>query len=362
MNMPKSALLIGNSTWGQHGGIQRFNRRVIESLKHIGVDASILMLNDPRSAIPDNELTAIGFDGKANNFIFTLVRQARQHKILLVAHINLLPVALVYKLLNPTGRIVMFAHGIEVWGDPQYRKPRFYDHILLHKIVDVVAVVSKFSQTLMSKTFKLPDHYFRIFPNAINIPAIQPTYHPKKPKILVVSRLGSNETEKHVDKVILAFYGVVQKIPTARLHIVGDGPLKQGLIDLGKKLGVADQIHFSGFVTDQELQEEYETAAVFALPSSKEGFGIVYLEAWTKGLPVIASRFGAGAEVVSDGLDGYTVDPYDSNELRDRLLTLLEDSELAQTLAEAGYRKARSQYSSEAFAQRLKHIIASENN
>lgn len=358
MRQRDSVLMIGGSTWGQHGGIQRFNRRVISSLDHIAARADILMLADPSDTIPDGRSNATGFGGDVKKFAYALARRASKYDVLLLAHINLLPFALLYKIRNPKGRVILFAHGIEVWGDPTYRKPKLYDEFLIKRLVDVIPIVSKHSQTLMAKAFNLSNDIFSYFPNAVDVTTERRITVARSKTILVVSRLGRNEAEKNVDKIISAFPSVLEKIPEARLHIVGDGELRLGLMEQAQRLGVSEKVRFAGFVTDEQLNAEYENAAVFALPSSKEGFGIVYLEAWIKGLPVIASRFGAGGEVVTHKIDGYTIDPFKIEDASQYLIDLLDNENLARDFADAGYNKVVSQYSGEAFTERLQKVIA----
>ena len=69
------------------------------------------------------------------------------------------------------------------------------------------------------------------------------------------------------------------------LEIVGDGVLRPGLESLAAQIGVERSVRFLGRLADEDLKNAYARASVFAMPSSKEGFGIVYLEAWQFGLP-----------------------------------------------------------------------------
>lgn len=106
-----------------------------------------------------------------------------------------------------------------------------------------------------------------------------------------------------------------------------------------------------------KLETAYAKATVFALPSSKEGFGIVYLEAWQHRLPVICSSKGAAKEIVEDGVDGFVVDPEDIGLLADRLKFLLSDPERAKAMGESGRRKVEAHYLDPAFRRNLDGII-----
>ncbi len=124
-----------------------------------------------------------------------------------------------------------------------------------------------------------------------------------------MTRLSAKEPYKNVDKVIRAVARLAVTLPTVRLDIVGDGDGKPALMALAESEGVTDRVSFLGRASDHELALAYSRASVFALPSSGEGFGIVYLEAWQRGLPVIGSTEGAAPEVIAHGQDGLLVDP-----------------------------------------------------
>jgi glycosyltransferase involved in cell wall biosynthesis len=95
-----------------------------------------------------------------------------------------------------------------------------------------------------------------------------------------------------------------------------------------------------GRLTDAELRAQLETHHVLAVPSSYEGFGIVYLEAMAYGLPVIATTAGAAREIVTDGVDGFLVPPEDPNALAAALQALLDDRDRLRAMSLA----ARARY------------------
>lgn len=329
-------LFVGLSASG-HGGIQGFNRRVAAALAELGTAPTIAMLaDDGHRRFTQRTLTAL-----------------RWADVLLIGHINLLPLALLHRLLRPRGRRILFGHGIEVWGDPAYRAVRPWEPKLLRQAISRVAIVSRFSQTRMATAFGLAPERFTLFPNAVDL-TFQPAQHSGR-TVLAVARLGAGEREKHLDKLIRA----LSLVPDAQLAVIGDGPLRQELSTLAATLGVADRVALPGAVDAATLARAYADAAVFALPSSKEGFGIVYLEAWAHGLPVIGSRHGAAGEVIADGVDGFTVDPADIPALAARLRQLLDDPALAARMGATGRAKVERQYSNAAFVANLRALLGS---
>jgi glycosyltransferase involved in cell wall biosynthesis len=167
----------------------------------------------------------------------------------------------------------------------------------------------------------------------------------------------ASEREKNVHEMIAAVALLKGRLPNVKYEIIGGGPLRPELEALAEKLGVADSVKFLGQVGDNELQEAYGRASVFAMPSNKEGFGIVYLEAWQFGRPVICSVHGAASEIVADGVDGFVVDPADVKALADRLYTLLTQPDLAKAMGERGRLKVEQKYLNANFRVHLDKIL-----
>jgi glycosyltransferase involved in cell wall biosynthesis len=100
-----------------------------------------------------------------------------------------------------------------------------------------------------------------------------------------------------------------------------------------RELGLEGRVHFHGGLAGAALEERFRAAQVLAVPSSYEGFGIVYLEAMGFGLPVIASSAGATDEIVRHESTGYLVPPGDEWVLARRLEALLEDRTLLSMMS-----------------------------
>jgi glycosyltransferase involved in cell wall biosynthesis len=112
---------------------------------------------------------------------------------------------------------------------------------------------------------------------------------------------------------------------TWRLEVVGslsaDAAYVKNIRSQIKQNDLERSVRLAGSASDTELRLRWELSHVLAVPSY-EGFGIVYLEAMSFGLPVIASKAGAAHEVVTDGEDGYLIDPNDIEDLAQRILAL----------------------------------------
>jgi len=342
--------------------MERFNRRVISALvgqrnAMDGAKFAVHLLRDAMPDIPPNLRDAVrGFAGSRLGFALASARAACAADTVLVGHINLLPVVAAAKAINPALRSVLFVHGVEVWNDPAYRRKRIWEPALL-RAVDTVASVSRYTAERMQAQFGVPPDKFVILPNAVDGPINPRAASPRTQMLLTVTRMAEHDRGKNVDAILRAFAVVADRLPNASLVVVGDGHLRAELEAYAATLGLQQRVHFLGKVSDDELDACYGQAAAFVLPSSKEGFGIVYLEAWKHGLPVICGTEGAASEVVAHEVDGFVVDPADCAQLASAMETLLTDATLAGRLGSAGARKAQEHYTDSVFGQRLRNLV-----
>ena len=137
------------------------------------------------------------------------------------------------------------------------------------------------------------------------------------PDAPVIGTVGRLAEVKQQGVLIRAFARIIPAFPTARLVLVGDGPLRAELEGLARSLGLGGAVLFAGY---QPNPERYLAAMdVFVLPSRAEAMPLVIPEAWAAGRPVVASRVGGIPELIEDGKTGLLVEPGDVDGLAARL-------------------------------------------
>ncbi len=119
---------------------------------------------------------------------------------------------------------------------------------------------------------------------------------------LVILSIGRLEHEKGMDLVIQAFGRIRNEIPGASLRIVGKGPLEPMLREMASKVNVGENIHFLGKLTPGQILAELHQAKILAVASRFEAFGVVFIEAMSTGLPVLAARSGGPDSFVTEGV------------------------------------------------------------
>ena len=181
------------------------------------------------------------------------------------------------------------------------------------------------------------------------------------PVVGCVSRLVPRKGQ---DALIRALPRIQQRVPGARLLLVGGGPDERRLRRLAAGCGVADAVLLVGRVPAEELAAHYAVADVFALPCRThaggldvEGLGIAALEAAATGLPVVIGDSGGAPETVRDGVTGRVLAGRDVGALADAVGALLADPDRAQAMGAAGRAWMRRDWSWSARVAQLRHLL-----
>lgn len=140
-----------------------------------------------------------------------------------------------------------------------------------------------------------------------------------------------------------------------RLLLGGDGEL-EGVRTRAAELGIGEQLELLGWVGPDDKPGFLARATVYALPSYNEGLPMSVLEAMSAGLPVVVTPVGGIPEAVTDGVEGYLVQPGDVATLRERLQYLLDNPVQARRMGEAGRRKVESTFASTVIMPRLEKM------
>jgi glycosyltransferase involved in cell wall biosynthesis len=157
--------------------------------------------------------------------------------------------------------------------------------------------------------------------------------------------------------LLRAFKLVVERIPSAKLLIAGDGPLRNELFGLTEKLALTSTVKFLG--NRRDIPELLRIFDVFALSSIKEGLPITLLEAMASEVPIVATDVDGNPEVVVHNQTGYIVPARDPNSLADKIITLLMDKEKAKHMGKTGRVRAEEEFSFEKMSAQYDALYSS---
>ena len=236
-----------------------------------------------------------------------LIRTRPDH--VFCGHINL---AVMVGQLCRTLKIpyTVMTYGKEVW----YELPESEKKSLA--AASRIWACSRYSRDLAHAANQIPKEKFDMLPCVVDGSKFTPGEAPLElieryqlqgaVVLTTVARLWAGDIYKGVDVTIRALPEIAGAFANVKYVVIGRGDDQPRLAQLATDLGVADRVIFAGFVPDEELIDHYRLADVYVMPS-KEGFGIVYLEAMACGVPVIAGDDDGSADPLQDGRVGWQV-------------------------------------------------------
>lgn len=143
------------------------------------------------------------------------------------------------------------------------------------------------------------DQQILTIPNMVDTGFFTPPAQRQRDPLVILS-IGRLEHEKGMDLLIQAFSRLAREIPGTSLRIVGKGPMEPKLREMASKTSDAENIHFLGKLTPEQLLAELHLAKILAVASRYEAFGVVFIEAMSTGLPVLAARSGGPDTFVTE--------------------------------------------------------------
>ena len=340
--MPNKILFLTLRIFSATGGIEKVCRVAGKALFELGLQygglVKIFSMHGPKGKAVGNkyfpQLMFTGFSGNKIACVLKSIREGSKSKMVLMSHINLLMIGYLIKLFNPSVKLVLLAHGIEVWQNfPAWKKK------MLHKC-DLILPVSHFTRERMASLHGIPEEKMMVINNCLDPYMAQPLkrgknsfllnkygLNPEHKILLTVSRMVSTERYKGYDRVLQALPELIGNYPKLRYLMVGryDEAEKMRLDELINILGLKGIVVFTGIIPDEILADHFRLGDLFVMPSEKEGFGIVFIEAMYYGLPVIAGNKDGSVDALVNGEMGLLVDPGNINEIRVAIRKILDN-------------------------------------
>lgn len=266
----------------------------------------------------------------------------------IVGHIGQWPLILMAQGLAPHLPVWLIVHGIDVWD-----KPKDMPRLAVRNLQRVIAV-SEYTRRRFAENYRFPIEKVGLLPGTPfleEVPAPQDVI-PGEPFGLTVCRFDPTEKYKGVETILFA----LTQTPSIRWFFVGGGSDLPRLKRIAADLQLGDRVTFTGRVTDDELSQYYERCRLFAMPSAKEGLGLVYLEAMARAKPCIAASAAGAAEVVAPGETGSLISYGNVAELVNALRHWWDPANAVRG-GLAGRRRYEGLFGHMAFSRRLGQIL-----
>lgn len=301
---PTRVLLLAPQLWSADGGVQRYGRSLLEAMQQVRPSAQVQVL-----ALLDQP----GRWQRLSFLLAALLAVRQRPQLVLCTHLHLAPLGWLVARLS-SGQLWVSLHGIEAWR-PLRGLRRW---ALLHS--NHLLPVSRYTAEQVQQQLDPRMPPWSLLLNTYDAERFQPGprpvallklygLSPEQPLFFALTRLSVGDRHKHLDRVIAAMVDVRRSHPQAMLLIAGDGDDRPRLQQLVHQLDLQAAVLLPGRLSEDELADHYRLASAFVLPSEKEGFGIVFLEALGCGRPVLAGNRDGSREPLADGRFGLLVDP-----------------------------------------------------
>ncbi|NJF25188.1 glycosyltransferase family 4 protein [Thermococcus sp. Bubb.Bath] len=227
--------------------------------------------------------------------------------------------------------LIVTAHGFDVYDLP------FRGEVYLRKVLkalesaDQIITVSRSNFLVLTERLGIPAEKISLIPNGFNGRKFRPMDKiecrrslglPLEKKIVLT--VGNLVPVKGHEYLLEAVKMVLEREPNTFFVIVGDGPLRKKVEELAKKLGISENVYFAGSRPHEEIPLWMNAADLFVLPSLRESFGVVVLEALAVGTPVVATINGGSEEIITSENYGFLCPPKDPECLAEKVLIALE--------------------------------------
>jgi 1,4-alpha-glucan branching enzyme len=210
---------------------------------------------------------------------------------------------------------------------------RIFEEKMLEQANKIIAV-SYFTKRELLEYYKIPEEKIRVIHNGVDTNKFQPAKDKRKikeelgfnPNDLAIVSVGRLYARKGLFTLIESMPAVIKRFKNAKFIISGKGQSDEmrKLIAYAEKIGVKDNLIFTGYFPDKKLPKLYQAADVFAFSTFYEHHPFAVLEALSTGLPVVTTDVGGIPETIENGKNGFLVEPFNPKQFADRILYLLE--------------------------------------
>lgn len=275
------------------------------------------------------------------SFLITAVKEARKADII-HAHWTFagLIAVLIKKVLHK--KVIITVHGSDLAIAKKGLLNKITKFILNE--ADILTAVSQSLAKEVSNQLKIEKNVL-VIPNGISedfLNVRRRSTHGKLNRIVFIGRLHRS---KGIDTLLKALNILNKRMPEVGLVVVGGGDNEGDLRKLAKELDVDDKTSFIGEVGRSKIPVLLEKSDVLILPSRREGFGVVLIEAMASGLPVIGSDTGGISEIIRDGYNGFKFPVSDHKRLASLIYKLLNDKALYKKMSKNSKRFVMENYS-----------------
>ena len=313
--MPKEpdkpvVLALLTEAFGGEGGIAQFNRDFLRALDSTGVIGAVHSL--PRlgnGVVPESSITITQAAASSGRLSYSLAALGAALRLrpdfVLNGHLYHGPLSWLAARVAKA-KLISVLHGTETWGpiSPQHLRPLNASDLIICVSEDTKARYLAHAGAAAAPVRVIHNTFEERFCSGDRSAARARFGLDGLPVILTVGRLDSRRGYKGHDRVLSVISSLKEQGRQVRYLIAGAGPDKKRLEGLVAEARLGDLVNFLGRVPDELMPDLYRAADIFAMPSTGEGFGIVFIEAMACGTPAIGLNVGGAADAFAKGAIG----------------------------------------------------------
>jgi glycogen synthase len=346
-------LFWSETFWPRIGGVENLAARLLPALQSRGHEFAVITWDNVEDAdqILYQEIPVYRFpffSGRHRDSLGSMIENRREIALLKqqfapdLVHINSYGRSVLFHLntisAHPASVLVTLHQALP---DEPVANDSLLGHVL--RTADWVTTCSSAVLTHARRLMPEVIPCSSVILNGLEPPPFDPPPIPfDLPRILCLGRLVP---EKGFDLALAAFERVFRRFPSARLVVAGEGRQAGKLKQQTVELGLTDCVEFIGAVPPEKVADLIAQSTLVLIPSRLEGFGLVAIEAGAMARPVVATRVGGLPEVIVHEETGLLVNQESSPALADAISLLLDHTEVAVQMGEAGRRRVEEVFS-----------------
>ena len=357
-------LMLLSDAYGGYGGISQFNKALIKAFigdPNIHSVKVFVRIGEINKTIRKGKMFQHSPEKNKILFVFKAIREAvaYQPQVIFCGHIHLLPLAALLSILTHKP-CWLHLHGIECW---ERKKGISWAIAQCARIT----AVSRYTRERFLSWANYSSNSVNILPDTVD-ETYQPgsrsesfirKYNLYGRKVMVsVSRMSAKERYKGFDLVLESMNNLIRCVPNVIYIIIGEGDDRLRLEEKVKKMGLEQYVKFIGRISQKDLLKVYWSSDLFVLPSTGEGFGIVFLEAISCGIPAIGLNSGGVRDVLRDGEFGSLVD---KGNLATEIINLLQQPQKNKGLHSVEVREAFGFPKYQNHVKKIVGLLSNEN-
>jgi phosphatidylinositol alpha-1,6-mannosyltransferase len=352
--------MLGDGAYYSLGGIQTVSRFVMKGLKELGLLRTAFFLWESDASLPAeaSELVQSGhlktFQVRRLQYVLQVIWHGvrRPNDIWLSCHINYAWLAFVASGFRPS-RVALVVHASELDNTFGWSSRKRW---IIRRVGRVIAVSHYTAKKAMQRDVPMSVLRVMYLGDESEGAPFRPSAAVRNgATVLFVGRM--DEHYKGQADLLDAMVLLRKRLPRLRLVFVGGGKTLNDWRSKAEQMGLQENVTFAGRVSEARLIELFEAATVFAMPSANEGFGLVYVEAMSHGIPCIGSNRDAACEVIVDGETGWCVPAGNSTALATAIATIVDSPELRARMGTAARRRYEEMFATQHYRQRVRSIM-----